>query len=190
MNEEAPPRTARQVLPTGRVLQLNRLAIGVVAVVALVFTGSAMAKSHGATIDRSPVSFSLSSATCPNLPAGTTVNGSGPEKSITVDKQRNGVETTINTTHAHGHATDQDGNAYVFNYSNHFRASNTTADPEVFSGKMVDSFSLAGRGPAKLHNGFLARFTTDFATFFNLQPIQSRGDPISFPDGAAHCDPL
>jgi hypothetical protein len=54
---------------------------------------------------------------------------------------------------------------------------------------MVDSFSLAGRGPARHHNGFLARFTFD-STSFSLQPIHSRGDPISFPDGAAHCDPL
>lgn len=136
------------------------------------------------------MSFSLSSATCSNLPAGTTVNGSGPEKSITNTRTRGGVTTMINTTHAHGRATDQVGNAYVFNYSNHFRASNTAANPDQFSGKMVDSFSLAGRGPARLHNGFLARFTTDFTSFFNLQPIHSRGDPISFPDGAAHCDPL
>ena len=27
-----------------------------------------------------------------------------------------------NTTHSHGTVTDQDGNTYVFNYSNEFRA--------------------------------------------------------------------
>ncbi len=171
--------------------RLKILVVAAVAVLALMLAvGSAMAKNHGATIDRFPVSFSLSSTTCSNLPSGTTVNGSGPEKSITNERTRQGVTTTINTTHAHGRATDQDGNSYVFNYSNHFKVSNTTADPDVFSGKMVDSFSLAGHGPARLHNGFLARFTTDFTTFFNLDPIHSRGDPISFPDGAAHCDPL
>ena len=156
----------------------------------MLWGGTAIAKGHGAQIEHSTASFSMSSATCSHLPDGTTVTGSGPEKSITINKVRNGVATTINTTHAHGKATDQDGHRYVFNYSNHFRASNTVANPDEFSGKMVDSFSLAGRGPAKLHNGFLAKFTTDFTTLFNFQPIHSRGDPISFPDGAAHCDPL
>jgi hypothetical protein len=152
--------------------------------------GSAAGNGRGASIEKFPVSFVLSSATCSNLPSGTTVSGSGPEKSITNTRTHQGVTTTINTTHAHGRATDQNGNSYVFNYSNHFKAANTSADPEVFSGKMVDSFTLAGPGPAKLHNGFLARFTTDFTTFFSFEPIHSRGDPISFPDGAAHCDPL
>jgi hypothetical protein len=163
---------------------------GIAVIALLVSSGSAMAKGHGASIDRFPVSFDLSSATCSNLSAGTTVSGSGTEKSITITRTHKGVTTIINTSHAPGTATDQDGNAYVFNYSNHFRVSNTTANQDVFSGKMVDSFSLAGHGPAKLHNGFLATFTTDFASLVSLQPIHSRGDPISFPDGAAHCDPL
>ena len=171
---------------------MKRLAMASVVIAVLVsMTGSAMAKGgHGATIDRFPVSFSMSSATCSNLPSGTTINGSGIEKSITNTRTKSGVTTMINTSHANGTATDQNGNSYRFNYSNHFRAQNTVASPDEFSGKMVDSFSLAGPGPAKLHNGFLARFTTDFATFFNFDPIHSRGDPISFPDGTAHCDPL
>ena len=154
-------------------------------------SGSALAKGgHGATIDRFPVSFSMSSAACSHLPNGTTIHGSAIEKSITNTRTKRGVTTMINTSHANGSARDQDGNRYRFNYSNHFRAKNTVANPDQFSGKMVDSFALAGPGPAKLHNGFLARFTTDFATFFNFDPIHSRGDPLSFPDGTAHCDPL
>lgn len=164
--------------------------LGLAAIATMAFVVSGGSAWAGATKETTPVSFSLSSAACPNLPPGTTVNGSGPETSITINQVRGGVTTTINTTHANGQAIDQDGNRYVFNYSNHFRASNTLAAPDQFAGKMVDSFTLAGPGPAKLHNGFLATFTTDFATFFNLQPIQSRGDPIGFPDGEAHCDPL
>jgi hypothetical protein len=173
-------------------LRLKGLATVGIATLALMLSGGSAiaANGHGASIETTPVSFVMSSATCPNLPSGTTVTGAGPEKSTTIDKQRHGVETTINTTHAHGRATDQDGNSYVFNYSNHFRASNTAANPDQFAGKMVDSFSLAGSGPAKLHNGFLATFTTDFSTFFSFDPIHARGDPIGFPDGAAHCDPL
>jgi hypothetical protein len=173
-------------------LRLKGLATAGIATLTFMLSGGSAiaANGHGASVEMVPVSFVMSSATCPNLPSGTTVTGAGPEKSITIDKQRHGVETTINTTHAHGRATDQDGNRYVFNYSNHFRAADTSANPDLFSGKMVDSFSLAGPGPAKLHNGFLATFTTDFSTFFSFQPIHSRGDPIGFPDGDAHCDPL
>jgi hypothetical protein len=80
---------------------------------------------------------------------------------------------------------------YVFEYSNEFRVSNTVADPDVFTGLMTDHFSNSGSGPAKLNNGFVAEIT--FAENFSslsLQPITSHGDPLSFPDGAAHCDPL
>ena len=137
------------------------------------------------------MSFVLSSATCSNLSPGTTTNGSGTETSITTTKtDRNVVTKIVNSTHAHGTATDQDGNTYVFQYSNEFRVSNTAADQSLFSGLMTDHFSLAGNGPARLVNGFMAVFTTDFGSFFSFQPIRAQGDPISFPDGTAHCDPL
>ena len=55
---------------------------------------------------------------------------------------------------------------------------------------MVDSFSLAGNGPAKLQNGFQAGFTTDFETLFAFDELNSRGDPIDFTTGTAICDPL
>ena len=78
----------------------------------------------------------------------------------------------------------------MFLYSNTFRVSDTTADPGVFAGTMNDAFSLAGPGPARLSNGFTAHITTDFATFFTFDPIRAYGDPISFPEGEEHCDPL
>jgi hypothetical protein len=81
---------------------------------------------------------------------------------------------------------------YVFDYSNEFRASNTIADPDVISGRMTDHFSLSGRGPSTLNNGFVAKFTAaaDFSFFSFDSVISEHGDPLSFPDGAAHCDPL
>jgi hypothetical protein len=103
------------------------------------------------------------------------------------------VTTISNTTTANGFATDQDGNVYAFHYSNTFRISNTVADPSLYSGRMNDSFTLAGQGPARLNNGFVAVFTTDFVSI-GIEPLTSRGDPISFapfPEGiTAHCDPL
>jgi hypothetical protein len=172
---------------------MKRLAIAAAAVMSLVFgAGTVVAADGGAVIEILPVSFELSSDICLNLPDGTLITGSGTTKSISTSRtDRTGVETLGNTTHAHGFATDQVGNSYVFNYSNEFRISNTVANRTVFSGMMTDSFSLAGQGPARLHNGFVAVFTTDSAfTSFSFKPLHARGDPIDFQTGAARCDPL
>jgi hypothetical protein len=146
----------------------------------------------GATplVETFPVTFSLSSAQCSNLAAGTTLDGSGIEKSITTETtDASGVTTVMNVSHAHGTTTDQDGNIYVFDYTNEFRISNTVASPDVFTGLMTDHFSNSGSGPAKLNNGFVANVTFT-PTSLTAVPISSFGDPLSFPDGAAHCDPL
>jgi hypothetical protein len=134
--------------------------------------------------------FTLSSATCSNLASGTTLTGEGTGRSISTERTNaSGVTTVMNATHIHGTSTDQAGNVYVFDYSNEFRVSNTIANPDVFSGLMTDHFSNSGSGPAKLSNGFVANvtFTPDS---FVVMPISSFGDPLSFPDGAPHCDPL
>ena len=97
----------------------------------------------------------------------------------------------MNTTHIEGTATDQAGNTYRFNYSNHYRVSNTGPTDPVLSGIMVDSFSLAGNGPAHLNNGFRAVFTIDASTgSVGFDELSSRGDPLDFDTGAARCDPL
>ena len=164
---------------------MRRLAlVPAILVIALV-----VALPAGASPARREVVFTLTSETCPNLPAGTSLNGSGIESSITIERTNaSGVTTLINATHTHGTSTDQDGNVYVFNYSNEFRVSNTVADPETLTGLMTDHFSNSGSGPAKLNNGFVAQIT--LAPVFSAQPISSFGDPIGFPDGEAHCDPL
>ena len=55
---------------------------------------------------------------------------------------------------------------------------------------MFDLFSLKGRGPSRIRNGFVAMLTTDLASSFVFQPLLAWGDPIAFPEGAPHCDPL
>jgi hypothetical protein len=151
--------------------------------------GSALAGGGGATIETFPVAFTMTDATCSNLPPGTTLAGSGMMKSITVAKTNNGITRIHNTSHATGTATDQAGNTYVFNYSNDFNVANSAADPATFSGIMNDHFSLAGNGPVGLSNGFQAVFTFGPAGV-SLDPLKSRGDPIDFATIAAHCDPL
>src|SRR5207245_1300823 len=126
-----------------------------------------------------------------NLPSGTTITGSGIEKSITrTQTAKDGTTRIGNTSIAHGTATDQNGNTYVFEYNNTFNVSNTLQNLAVFAGQMNDHFSLAGQGPAHLTNGFVADITTDFATFFTFDPKVSHGDPIDFATRAPHCDPL
>jgi hypothetical protein len=175
---------------------MKRLVISTIASIALAALLTSEAAAAGATIDTFPVSFTVTSAQCQYLPAGTTITGSGTEKSITTMRtDANGITTIENTTHANGTATDSAGNTYVFNYSNSFRVSNTTAKPGTFSGMMTDVFSLAGNGPVQLHNGFVAGITSsDGFVSASWDVKSSRGDPITFATGsieaAHHCDPL
>jgi len=174
----------------GEEVGLKRFVIAAAfVVVSALVAGPAVAGGGGATIDTFPVGFVITSADCSELPAGTTLTGSGTEKSITVAKTKDGVTRIHNTSHATGTATDQDGNTYVFNYSNSFNVSDE-GNPGVFSGIMNDSFSLAGHGPAGLSNGFQGIFSTDFTTFTTITPLKSRGDPIDFATVTARCDPL
>lgn len=163
------------------------------ALIVLALVGSATSAAARATVETFPVDFTITSELCSNLPDGTTIEGSGTMKSITtVLTKKSGITTVLNTSHAHGTATDQDGNRYVFDYSNEFRASTTVAEPDLLSGRMTDHFSLSGRGPAKLNNGFVALFTAspDFSFFSFDDVISSHGDPLGFPEGTPHCDPL
>lgn len=173
-----------------------KLLIGALALVVglAVGVGSAAA-AGGADIQTRTVGFVLSSDACDNLPAGTTVTGTGTEKSITsVRTDQNGVTTISNSTHTHGTAVDADGNPYVFNYGNQFRVTNSPADPTVFNGTMNDAFSLAGPN-ARLSNGFLANVTFEFndagvIIAASFDALHSRGNPIDFSTGLAQCDPL
>jgi hypothetical protein len=169
---------------------MRRSVVTAISVVLLALSlVSLVAASDGATIETVPVSFVLTSATCSNLPSGTELTGSGTAKSITTTRtDGDGVVTVVNSTHAHGTATDQDGNTYVFNYSNEFRA---TLDGGVYSGLMTDAFALAGHGPADLNNGFVGHFVSDFSSFFTVPDvISSHGDPLDFVTGDVQCDPL
>ena len=169
---------------------MRRSVVTVIGVVSLALSlGGIVVASNGATVETSAVDFELSWKTCPNLPTGTELVGSGTQKSITTTRtDRDGAVIVRNATHSHGTATDQAGNTYVFNYSNEFRA---TLDGGVYSGFMTDAFALTGQGPAHLNNGFVGEFESDFSTFFRLPVvISSHGDPLDFVTGEVHCDPL
>ena len=171
-----------------RRFSMRRLAlVPAVLVIALV-----AALPAGASPVRTERTFTLTSETCPNLATGTILEGTGIESSITIERTNaSGVTTIINATHTHGTSTDQDGNVYVFDYSNESRVSNSVASPDVFTGLMTDHFSNSGSGTAKLNNGFVANVTFGPGEFdFAVDPISSFGDPLDFTDGTAACDPL
>lgn len=156
-------------------------------------TAGAASAGLGGPPTTSTVSFvggaGLSHATCEFVPVGTTINWTGPERSQTIVRtDASGVTTISVVSHASGRATDNHDNSYAFDYSNAFRVSNSVADPDTFTGTMTDHFSLAGPS-LQLSNGFIANLTTDLATFFSFDFINSRGDPIDS-QGNAHCDPL
>jgi hypothetical protein len=173
---------------------LTRLAAFAAALIAPCLAASPCWAGLGGPPSVSTVSFvggaGLSDATCPYIPAGTTISWTGPERTQTIVRtDASGVTTVSVVAHASGRATDNQGNTYAFNYSNAFRVSNSLGDPDTFTGTMTDHFSLAG--PAlHLSNGFVAAMTTNLVDVFVFDPINSRGDPIDFSDGSAHCDPL
>ena len=117
---------------------MRRLAVvSAILVAMLVVATPAQASPLIETFD---ADFTLSSATCSNLPSGTTLEGFGTGISVTTERTNaSGVTTIMNSTHIHGTSTDQAGNVYVFNYSNSFRVSNTIANPDVFTGMMTDA---------------------------------------------------
>jgi hypothetical protein len=170
---------------------MRTLLTGVVALAALVVgAGTAGAAGGPPLIESVGGDFVMTSAQCPNLPEGTTITGTGSGTSIsTFNVDKNGIVTLGNTTHINGTATDELGNTYVYNYSNSYRISNSASDPDTFSGRMVDSFSLAGNGPSHLNNGFTAIFTVG-PTVVSIEPLNSHGDPLDFATGTAACDPL
>ena len=170
---------------------MRRLVLAVFAVSALaLWTGSALAAAP--SVEQISTGFTLSSATCSELPAGTTIEGTGTGVSVTSEStDASGVTTVTNTTHIAGTATDQAGNTYRFNYANHYRIANTGPTDPVLTGIMVDSFSLAGNGPAQSEQRIPRRVHTRFLHWgVSFEELSSRGDPIDFATGEAHCDPL
>jgi hypothetical protein len=171
----------------------KRVVLLVAATAGACVAAGAASAGLGGPPTTSTVSFvggaGLSNATCPLVPAGTTISWTGPETASTIVRtDASGVTTLSVVSHASGTATDNHGNSYAFDYSNAFRVSNSVVDPNTFTGMMTDHFSLAG--PAlQLNNGFIANLTTDLNTFFSFDFINTRGDPIDS-QGNAHCDPL
>jgi hypothetical protein len=186
--ERAAARVASRqpISPPWGVFDVARLVVAV-AVLLLVVPASAGAKTKR-QVETGPVQIGISADTCSKLPAGTEITGAGTQTSITWTTRRAGRTSVTNSTVATGTATDQAGNQSTWVYSNQFWVANTRANTKRFRGPMVDAFQLSGA--TRLSNGFLARFSTDFDKFNRYKRVNAFGDPIEFPAGVAHCDPL
>jgi hypothetical protein len=150
---------------------MNRRIAGIVTFAGALLLGPGAAAAFAAPPAERPVTWTLTAARCPNLPTGTTVTGTG-----TLRAHEGG---RVSVEHATGTATDQDGNVYRWSYS--FRSVSRSGDSQLF----VDHFVLAGAGPARLNNGFVAVFSPD-----GVDVIHEFGDPIDFETITAICDPL
>jgi hypothetical protein len=159
------------------------------AVIALMLVDASGAA--GQTTERSRVSFRLTSETCSRLPSGTVLRGSGRQRSTTTTiTNANGTSTVVNYTRARGVARSTRGPRYRFDYQNSFAVTNTVENPALYTGTMFDVFELVRRGRTTLHNGFVATYTTDLGQSNTYTSLYAFGDPVEFPSGAAHCDPL
>lgn len=156
----------------------------------MLLAGDAYAQQTERKTETSPANFEIKSENCSMLPPGTTLKGTGTLTSITWTTKRRGQIIVTNSSLAPGTATDQAGNQYTFLYSNQFRVTKEKGRSRIYSGIMIDVFTLQGTGPATLSNGFLANYTTDLGDRQRLRPINAYGDPIDFEPITPRCDPL
>ncbi len=126
------------------------------------------AAGKGATRVTYPVSFTVTSANCNQLPDGTSISGDGTFTDITT---ASGTESQ-----GRGTATDNLGNTYVWHYASHLVTQN---------GGFIDHFNVSGNGPAAYVTQFKAVFTDA-----GIIPVWVHGDPYTFPLGPGRCDPL
>ncbi len=168
---------------------------GSVAALAVLTVGAVVptAASQSPVVSQTEsVDWALSSEVCPNLPPDTTVTGSGTLTLTTITNVKDGVTTVRNVAQATGTATDNHGNSYRFHYGNIDEGQNSVASPHIYTGTMVDQFSLSGNGPANLSNGFKGTTSFDAATgeFLITSVLWMRGDPVTTPVVTSVCDPL
>ena len=121
----------------------KRFVFAFLAIAVLALGWSALAAPR----PRTPLGFSYCGLMSQSADSNGDHFGTGTSTTVEiVTTDASGVTTVTNTTHASGTATDQDGNTYRLDYSNHFRISNTGPTDPVLSGVMVDSFFTAAQG--------------------------------------------
>ena len=167
-----------------RTLVVMAVAVGLAGLSATAALGH---PAEGPTPEVTDVEWTLTRAECKSLPKHLKLTGEGTSrKYTTIGSDGSYTEMTF----VNGTAKDNRGGRYRFDYSNTLTTQSTILP---WAGIISDYFSLDGRGAADgLHTAFLANFnfTSEDPLIFTFEPIYQIGDPISFPDGEEHCDPI
>lgn len=164
---------------------MKLLSVTTLAVGAVLLCGPGVASAAGASVFTFPINnVQFNPSNCSNLTV-TQVTLSG-EFHLVVQTTRNpnGTYTTKFQSEKHGTAVDNQGNQYIFNYTNHEQDVTSNPDdlPPIF-GTFTDRFALTSKGGApNLKVEFQVVFSIDANDNFTLISLVSKGDPS--------CDPI
>lgn len=164
-------------------LSTTTLAAGAVLLCGPCVTSALAGGASTFTIPIVNAQFSASCSDVGVVQAQVTLNGQY-HFAVPVIKNPNGTFTTKFQSEAHGTAVDNQGNQYVFNYSNHDQeVSPTPTDLPPILGMFTDRFQLTSKGGApNLKVEFQIAYSIDASGNFTLLSLVSKGDP--------NCDPI
>jgi hypothetical protein len=167
---------------------IKRILAGVTAAAALVAVSGSVVDAAGPDRGEYDTAWTVLAANCDQIPAGTVLTGSG-QGHFTNNVRTNGAGVTIvrGVAHAQGTATDQDGNAYTWVYTN--GVVGEIVDGVLYA-RMVDSFVVTGSGPAAYVTGFSADIVEEFGVSFDITARHVLGDPFDFVNDSGRCDPI
>ena len=132
--------------------------IAILAAVLALQTSALTPVASAAEKDYVPYSFTLTPAQCPDL--HVTIQGAGQYYfRINQRTDKNGVTRQVINSSAKGIATDNTGQTYRYNYSNHLLAIVPAAPPYQF--KFEDKFNLVGAGSGQQLHIHVVFFITD-----------------------------
>jgi hypothetical protein len=173
-----------------------RKVLCAVALLALVGAGAAVAATGGGkpkepTLQITPAHFVMKWTQCEQLPEGLVVTGKGTKRHYdysTTDES--GVTHHFEVNLITGHATDNFGGAYWFDYHDTLTA-NFVKPP--FVGLFTDHFSLVpiSGSTVHVHSFFAAKAHVGANSFSLTKAFIGGGHPISYGSNIVpHCDPL
>ena len=116
--------------------------------------------ANGAIKTETPVTFTITAAQCPSLPAGTVLQGSGELRTIVNTHASRGITRQTTTAHASGTATDQAGNTYAWVYANQLNETNTPPSLNWFGRISTTSRWPAAGRRTSMPTSLLIAFTT------------------------------
>jgi hypothetical protein len=167
---------------------IKRFLGAAVAAAALVATSGSAAHAGGPERGEYDTAWTVTSSNCTQIPEGTVLTGTGSGHfKNNVRTRADGTSIVNGLAHASGTAADQDGNVYTWTYTNNFVGEIVGG---TVTGRMVDSFTVGGSGPAAYTTGFQADVVEVIGVSWDATPNWVRGDPFDFEADMGRCDPI